>query len=345
MLGGARGREEGRRGEREEGRKERGEMVKVSFVWSDSGKEVFADAITIEDESIKGLRKAIQEEVRKGGGGKKAKKLTHEERIRVSIPATTKGVKPTPLPAVSSESLEKLGVKENMKLVLKDLGPQVPYATVFFYEYLGPLLLYPVFFFLPKLIYGVDVKHCEAQTLACAYWSFHYAKRIYETYYVHTFSHGTMPRGNLIKNCSYYWLSAAGISYFINHPLYTSPPVYRVALGFAVACVCQYFNYDSHVRLAKLRAPGSGAGSGYKIPRGGLFEYVTCANYAAEIYGWLAFNVATQSVLGIVFMCAGAWQMAIWAAAKQKRLKKLFDGKDGREKYPKNRWLVIPPFI
>ena len=33
----------------------------------------------------------------------------------------------------------------------------------------------------------------------------------------------------------------------------------------------------------------------------------------------------------------------IWAAAKHRRLRKTFDGKEGREKYPR-RWIILPPF-
>ena len=38
-------------------------------------------------------------------------------------------------------------------LVFKDLGPQVGYAAVFFWEYLGPLLIYPLFYLVPALLY------------------------------------------------------------------------------------------------------------------------------------------------------------------------------------------------
>ncbi len=43
------------------------------------------------------------------------------------------------------------------------------------------------------------------QQIALAYWSFHYTKRILETFLVHKFGHATMPIFNLFKNCSYYW--------------------------------------------------------------------------------------------------------------------------------------------
>lgn len=34
------------------------------------------------------------------------------------------------------------------------LGLQIDYSTVFFFEYLGPMLIYPLFFLFPSVIYG-----------------------------------------------------------------------------------------------------------------------------------------------------------------------------------------------
>ena len=84
----------------------------------------------------------------------------------------------------------------------------------------------------------------------------HYAKRLYETQFVHRFSNGTMPLTNLFKNCSYYWGFAAFMSYFVNHPLYTPPALgmhfqtlqsfsnhflgsFQVYLGLAGFLVCE----------------------------------------------------------------------------------------------------------
>lgn len=226
-------------------------------------------------------------------------------------------------------------------MTFKDLGPQIGYSTVFFLEYFGPLVIYPLFYFFSAAIHEEPLVPVLAQQLALAYHSFHFAKRILETFFVHEFSHGTMPIANLFRNCGYYWSFAAAISYFINHPKYTSPPLLRVQLGFALACVCQLLNAYAHVVLSKLRADGS---RGYKIPFSLLagFDYVTCANYMWEISGWFWFNVATQSLMGGVFMLCGAFQMAIWANAKHARLRKIFDGKEGRAKYPR-RWRMLPP--
>ena len=86
---------------------------------------------------------------------------------------------------------------------------------------------------------------------------------------------------------------------------------------------------------ATIRSDGSKA---YKEPKGGLFKYVTCANYACEIYQWIGFNVATQSAMGWFFVSCGAFQMYFWAIAKHKRLKKLFPGF-------KRAFKLLPPFV
>mmetsp|Transcript_3273 Transcript_3273/g.8093 ORF Transcript_3273/g.8093 Transcript_3273/m.8093 type:complete len:311 (-) Transcript_3273:895-1827(-) len=239
------------------------------------------------------------------------------------------------------KTLESYGLKDGSVVYFKDLGTQIGYSTVFFWEYFGPLVVYPLFFLFPSVFYGATPERSLTQKLACMYWSFHYVKRIFETFFVHRFSHGTMPVRNLFRNCSYYWGFAALVSYFINHPLYTAPDEKYLYPALGCALLCQLGNLYSHILLTNLRKPGETA---YKIPRGFLFNFITCPNYTCEILGWFFFNVATQSLMGYMFMMAGAYQMALWAIAKHKRLRKTFDGKDGREKYPR-RFIMLPPFF
>ena len=81
------------------------------------------------------------------------------------------------------------------------------------------------------------------------------------------------------------------------------------------------------------------------IPHGFLFEYITCPNYTTEILGWIGFTLATQTVAAGIFTLVGAGQMAQWAMGKHARLKRLFNGKDGMPRYPRNRWVMLPPFF
>lgn len=78
-----------------------------------------------------------------------------------------------------------------------------------------------------------------------------------------------MPLTNLFKNCTYYWGFAGFVSYFVNHPNYTSPPVDRAVVLFGLALLCQAANARAHVILANLRPAGKA--TGYSIPRGEFF--------------------------------------------------------------------------
>ena len=62
-------------------------------------------------------------------------------------------------------------------------------------------------------------------------------------------------------------------------------------LGFAT-------NVRADRRLVALRAPGE---TGYKIPRGGLHEYVSSPNYLGEIVEWLGWALCTWSLPGLAF--------------------------------------------
>lgn len=70
-------------------------------------------------------------------------------------------------------------------------------------------------------------------SIAAACYTIHYVKRLYETLFVHRFSHATMPLMNLFKNCAYYWGFTAYVAYHVCHPLYTPPSALQTYLGLA----------------------------------------------------------------------------------------------------------------
>lgn len=51
------------------------------------------------------------------------------------------------------KKLSDYGITDGTTLIFKDLGPQVGYAAVFFWEYFGPLVIYPLIYYLPGLVY------------------------------------------------------------------------------------------------------------------------------------------------------------------------------------------------
>jgi len=259
----------------------------------------------------------------------------YPERQRFTIPATN-------APLVDGKNVSDYPLKDGDIILFKDLGTQIGYRTTFVIEYAGPLLLYPIFYFFQDYIYPVSGKHHFqfAQNVALICWTIHYAKRILETLFVHRFSHGTMPLfPNLPRNCGHYWLAGLYISYFVNHPLFTSPPIERIYAGIAIFAIGQLGNLISHVMLRNLRPEGS---TERKIPRGFLFEFVSCPNYFFETLVWIGFTLLTQSVASFLFLLMGTGQMWVWAVQKHRRYKKDFDGKEGRPLYPRNRKVMFP---
>jgi 3-oxo-5-alpha-steroid 4-dehydrogenase 1 len=78
----------------------------------------------------------------------------------------------------------------------------------------------------------------------------------------------------------------------------------RFLFGTALFLTGILINLQSDSILRKLRSNGE---SGYKIPKGGMFERVSCPNYLGEIVEWLGFAVLTWSLPGFTF--------ALWTAA------------------------------
>jgi len=248
-----------------------------------------------------------------------------------------------PLP--NEETLGELHLPAaGAQLYLRDLGPQIGWKTVFVLEYFGPLVIYLIFYLRPSLIYGGGAKTDVMQPvvkLALGCWTGHYLKRIYETIYVHRFSHATMPVRNLFKNCGYYWGFAAFVSYFMNHPLYT-PPTFgtaQVVVGFIGFLVSEIGNYSIHAALRDLRPPGTKERK-IPMPNGNpltnMFNLVSCPNYTYEALAWFSFSVMTQSVPALIFTAAGLYQMSVWAIGKHSAYKKEF------QNYPKHRRAIVP---
>jgi len=85
--------------------------------------------------------------------------------------------------------------------------------------------------------------------------------------------------------------------------------------------------------LLNLRKPGE---TGYKVPRGWLYEYVTCPNYLGEIIEWLGFALATWSLPGLAFALYTAANVGPRAFAHHRWYRERFPD------YPKHRKVLIP---
>uniref|UniRef100_A0AAY4B094 3-oxo-5-alpha-steroid 4-dehydrogenase C-terminal domain-containing protein n=1 Tax=Denticeps clupeoides TaxID=299321 RepID=A0AAY4B094_9TELE len=72
----------------------------------------------------------------------------------------------------------------------------------------------------------------------------------------------------------------------------------RLVTGLMLFFLGMAINIHSDCILRNLRKPG---GTKYKIPRGGLFEYVSAANFLGEIMEWFGYTIATWSFPALCF--------------------------------------------
>ena len=70
-------------------------------------------------------------------------------------------------------------------------------------------------------------------------------------------------------------------------------------LAGAIVFLCGFgMNVHSDEVLLHLRKPGE---TGYQIPRGGVYRFVSCPNYLGEILEWSGFALAAWSPAGLAF--------------------------------------------
>lgn len=171
-------------------------------------------------------------------------------------------------------------------------------------------------------------------SLAYACVSFHFLKREYETFFIHRFSHSTMPLRNLFKNCGHYWiLSGALISYYLYAPSFRSPSLPIVIGSLLVFMGAEIGNFYTHAVLRNLRPEGT---TRRGIPHGIGFTWVSCPNYTFEIIAWMAFATMTSLWAAWLFTVVASVQMFLWAAKKHSQYRHEFPD------YPRNRKILIP---
>jgi protein-S-isoprenylcysteine O-methyltransferase Ste14 len=123
------------------------------------------------------------------------------------------------------------------------------------------------------------------------------------------------------------WLSSAN-----RYPLewLTDP---RFLVGGTLFLAGLGLNWWADAVLRRLRAPGE---SGYRIPRGGLYEWVSCPNYLGELIEWFGFALAAWSLAGLAFAVYTFANLAPRAGAHHRWYRAQFPD------YPASRKALIP---
>lgn len=110
----------------------------------------------------------------------------------------------------------------------------------------------------------------------------------------------------------------------------TQPQFIFGALLFLLGLIIN--RHADHV-LRELRREGD---TEYKIPRGGLYRYISCPNYFGEIMEWLGWAIATWSLPGFAFAIWTFANLAPRARAHHKWYRQTF------KEYPAERKALFP---
>jgi protein-S-isoprenylcysteine O-methyltransferase Ste14 len=123
------------------------------------------------------------------------------------------------------------------------------------------------------------------------------------------------------------WISAFGhydSQWVLSLPFWIG--VILFVIGFVI-------NIQSDSILINLRKPGE---TGYKIPKGGLYEWVSTPSYLGELLEWLGFAIATWSLSGLAFFIFTAANLIPRAVSNHRWYQENF------ENYPSKRKRLLP---
>jgi 3-oxo-5-alpha-steroid 4-dehydrogenase 1 len=123
------------------------------------------------------------------------------------------------------------------------------------------------------------------------------------------------------------WISEYGsyVSSWLGDP--------RFLAGFVLFAGGLALNVSADRTLRGLRRPGE---SGYKVPRGGAYRWVSCPNYLGEIVEWTGWAIATWSMAGLAFAVYTFANLAPRAMANHRWYHEQFAD------YPTQRRALVP---
>lgn len=107
----------------------------------------------------------------------------------------------------------------------------------------------------------------------------------------------------------------------------------RFWIGVAVFALGYATNKQSDAILRNLRAPGE---TGYKIPYGGAYRWVSSPNYLGEILTWTGFAIAAWSPAALSFVVMTMANLVPRALSNHRWYRERFDD------YPADRRAIVP---
>jgi protein-S-isoprenylcysteine O-methyltransferase Ste14 len=209
-------------------------------------------------------------------------------------------------------------------------GPQVPNRTGWILMEIPSVLVFACIFF-----QGESATEFAPLALLCL-WQCHYVHRTFIFPFRMKTAGKFMPilvmSLGAIFNCfnSYInarWISELGV-YEID---WLTQPCFLV--GLCVFLLGFGLNVHSDSVLFNLRGPGE---TGYKVPQGGAYRWVSSPNYLGELLEWLGWAIASWSFCGLAFFIYTAANLVPRAMSNHRWCQETFPD------YPSERRRIIP---
>ena len=172
--------------------------------------------------------------------------------------------------------------------------------------------------------------------LLLAAWQVHYVHRTFIFPFRARTSGKTMPAAVALMALTFNSINAYINARWISHlGSYTDSVLSEPHLwiGLGLFCAGLVINISSDSILFKLRKPGE---TGYKIPRGGLYRWVSSPNYFGELLEWFGWAIACWSLAGLAFFLFTAANLVPRAVTNHRWYLSKFDD------YPTERKIIVP---
>jgi hypothetical protein len=189
----------------------------------------------------------------------------------------------------------------------------------------------------PIALFALGDRHDVVIWIFLFLWQAHYAHRAFIFPFRRRGGVTNMPLLiallGLLFNLINTYLNWRYLTYF--GPIYPTTWLFdpRFLLGVLIFFIGLFVNQHADQVLIRLRKPGE---TGYKIPYGGLYRFISCPNYFGELLEWTGWALCTFSMAGFGF--------ALWTAANliPRALAHHRDYRTRFANYPPERRAVLP---
>ena len=113
-------------------------------------------------------------------------------------------------------------------------------------------------------------------------------------------------------------------------------PRFLVGMPIYLASLALNLHSDAILRGLRSREEVAAGVRTYRVPRGGLFRWVTSPSYLTELTGWAGLALATWSLAGVFILAISAANLVPRALSTQRWYRERFPD------YPMERRALIP---